>query len=60
MSTDLWTGAAGDNSWDTAGNWVNAADSTDHHVPAASDDAVIDNTYTSVSGITVTCRAPTL
>src|SRR5262249_13785551 len=34
-------------------NWVNAADSTDHHVPTASDDAVIDNTYMDVSGITV-------
>jgi hypothetical protein len=54
LSTDLWIGAAGDNSWDTAANWVNAADSTDHHVPTASDDAVIDNTYTNVSGVTIT------
>ncbi len=57
LSTDLWTGAAGDNSWDTAANWVNAAVSSDHHVPTASDDAVIDNTYTNVSGITVTVSA---
>jgi hypothetical protein len=54
LSTDLWTGAAGDNSWDTAANWVNAMDSTDHHVPTASDDAVIDDTYTNVSTITIT------
>jgi hypothetical protein len=57
LSTDLWIGAAGDNSWDTAANWVNAADNTDHHVPTASDAAVIDKTYTDVSAITVAISA---
>jgi hypothetical protein len=53
LSTDLWTGAAGDNIWDNATNWVNSADNTDHHVPTATDAAVIDNTYTDVSGVTI-------
>ena len=35
-----WTNAAGGD-WDTASNWFNA-DLSDHHVPTASDDAVID------------------
>ncbi len=41
-------------SWDTASNWVNAANSSDHHVPTASDDAVI-----SASGVTITHSANT-
>jgi hypothetical protein len=39
--------AGGD--WDTASNWGNAANSSDHHVPTSSDDATI-----SFTGITVT------
>src|SRR5689334_5764752 len=53
LSTVLWTGGGADNNWANAANWVNAVDSTDHHTPTDSDDAVIDNTYTSVSGVTI-------
>ncbi|MGP0064470.1 MAG: beta strand repeat-containing protein, partial [Isosphaeraceae bacterium] len=35
-----WAISSGGN-WDVAGNWVNANDPTDHHVPDSSDTAVI-------------------
>ena len=44
----IWTNAAGGD-WDTAGNWVNAANSSDHHVPTDYDNALIN-----MSGITIT------
>jgi hypothetical protein len=44
----MWINAAGGD-WDIAGNWANTSNASDHHVPAASDDAAI-----SMSGITVT------
>src|SRR5271157_3692891 len=53
LSTMLWTNAAGGD-WDVATNWVNQADSSDQHVPTASDDAQI-----STSGITVTHASST-
>src|SRR3954467_3564239 len=53
LATLLWTGGAGDNNWDAVANWVNAAVNTDHHVPTAGDDAVIDSTYTDVSSTTI-------
>src|SRR5271157_2888988 len=48
LASMLWTNAAGGD-WDLASNWVNSANSTDHHVPVSSDDAAIN-----LSGITVT------
>ena len=48
LATMIWTNAAGGD-WDTASNWVNAANSSDEHVPTASDIAQIN-----ISGITVT------
>ncbi len=44
----VWTNGAGGD-WDTASNWVNSANSSDHHVPIAS-----DNVQINISGITVT------
>ena len=44
----IWTNAAGGD-WDTASNWVNAANPSDHHVPASFDDVQIN-----IKGITVT------
>ncbi len=49
----IWTNA-GSGDWDTASNWVNAADPTDHHVPTDYDRAQIN-----ISGITVTHGANT-
>ncbi len=37
----MWANPAGGD-WDTASNWVNAADPSDQHVPTASDAAAID------------------
>jgi hypothetical protein len=48
LATMVWTNAAGGD-WDVTNNWVNAANSSDHHVPTSSDDAQINTT-----GITVT------
>src|SRR5262249_30856426 len=48
LATMLWAQAAGGD-WGTSSNWVNANDGSDHHVPTAADDAVIN-----FSGITVT------
>jgi hypothetical protein len=48
LATMVWTNSGGGD-WDSASNWVNQADSTDHHVPTKSDDAEI-----SLSGVTVT------
>ena len=53
LSTMIWTNSSGGN-WDTASNWVNQGNSADHHVPTASDDAVLD-----LTGITVTHSAGT-
>ena len=53
LATMLWSNAAGGD-WGLASNWVNSANATDHHVPTASDDAVID-----LSGITVTHTSST-
>ena len=44
----IWTNAGGGD-WDSASNWVNAANPTDHHVPTDYDRAQIN-----ISGITVT------
>jgi hypothetical protein len=41
---DLWTDAAGTGVYGTAGNWVNTALATDHHVPLATDDILFDPT----------------
>ena len=49
----IWTNPAGGD-WDTASNWVNAADPSDHHVPTDYDNAEIN-----ISGITVTHDAST-
>ena len=38
--------------WDVASNWVSSTDPSDHHVPTASDDAVINQ-----AGVTVTHSA---
>ena len=48
LATMLWAAAASGD-WDVASNWVNSADSSNHHVPTASDDAQVN-----FSGITVT------
>src|SRR4051794_31836685 len=48
LSTMLWANAASGD-WDVTGNWVNSANSSDHHVPTSSDDSQINTT-----GITVT------
>ena len=53
LATMLWTNAAGGD-WDIIGNWVNSADSSDHHVPTSADDAQIN-----IAGITVTHSANT-
>jgi hypothetical protein len=45
-STVNWVGGSGD--WGTASNWLDARTGT-HHVPTASDDAIIN-----VAGVTVT------
>ena len=50
----IWTNAAGGD-WDTASNWVNAANPSDHHVPTDYDNAQIN-----ISGITVTHNQSTL
>jgi hypothetical protein len=38
----VWAISTGGN-WDVAGNWVNGANSADHHIPTATDVAVIRN-----------------
>ena len=48
LATMSWINASGGD-WDVLGNWVNTNNASDHHVPTASDDAVIN-----VAGITVT------
>jgi hypothetical protein len=53
-STLLWTGGAGDNNWDSAANWVDSNNPGVQRVPNGSDSAIIDNTYTDVSHITIT------
>jgi hypothetical protein len=53
LATMLWNNAAGGD-WDVASNWVNRSNSTDHHVPIATDDAQINT-----GGITVTHSAGT-
>ena len=53
LATMLWANSAGGD-WDTASNWVNSANSSDHHVPTSSDNAEIN-----VSGITVTHTSST-
>jgi hypothetical protein len=45
-STVMWVGGSGD--WSNSANWLDTSNQT-HHVPTATDDAVID-----VAGITVT------
>ena len=47
LATMIWTNSAGGD-WDLASNWVNAANSSDEHVPTASDIAEIN-----MSGVTV-------
>ena len=47
LATMIWANATGGD-WDTASNWVNQSDSSDHHVPTATDAAEIDQ-----GGITV-------
>jgi YD repeat-containing protein len=53
LSTMRWTNPSGGD-WDTAGNWVNTSNSSDHHVPTSGDDAQIN-----FSGITVTHSSST-
>ena len=48
LATMDFTNSAG-GSWDVATNWVNAANPDDHHVPIASDDAVIPALGSTVS-----------
>ena len=48
LATYVWTNPAGGD-WDTASNWVNQADSSNHQVPTGADDAQIN-----MSNITVT------
>ncbi len=48
LATMMWANPAGGD-WDTASNWVNAADPSDQHVPRASDDAVINLTDITVT-----------
>ncbi len=40
FATMVWAISTGGN-WDVADNWVNQADPTDHHIPTATDDAMI-------------------
>jgi len=53
LASMLWANAAGGD-WDVASNWVDQSNSNDHHVPTASDDALIDQ-----AGITVTHSSST-
>ena len=48
LASMLWTNVSGGD-WDLASNWVNSGDSTDHHVPIATDDAII-----GLDGVSVT------
>src|SRR5271166_1401177 len=48
LATMNWINPAGGD-WDTASNWVNTANSSDHHVPTSSDDAVINFTGATVT-----------
>jgi len=49
----VWAISTGGN-WEVAGNWVNEANSDDHHVPTATDDAV-----TALWAAGIRSRAPT-
>ncbi len=53
LATMIWANSTGGD-WDTASDWVNSANASDHHVPTASDDAQIN-----LSGITVTHSSST-
>jgi len=53
LATMLWANAV-NGDWDIASNWVNSGNSSDHHVPTSSDDAVIN-----YSGITVSHTSST-
>ncbi len=53
LATMLWSNSSGGD-WDVTSNWVNQANSSDHHVPTATDDAQINT-----AGITVTHSAGT-
>ena len=55
LSTMDWTNASG-GSWDVATNWTNATDSSDHHVPTASDSVMIPELG---SGVSITHSADT-
>src|SRR5271166_2972517 len=48
LATMLWASAV-NGDWDVASNWVNSGNSSDHHVPTSTDDAVINQ-----AGITIT------
>ena len=53
LATMLWANdASGD--WNVVANWVNQANSSDHHVPTSSDNAEIN-----ISGVTVTHTSST-
>lgn len=56
LSTMDWTNTSG-GSWNVAANWVNAANSSDHHVPTASDAAVIPTLNGSQDYVYVSCRS---
>ena len=56
LSTMEWIGASG-GIWNVATNWVNQTDAADHHVPTASDDALIDTAGVVVNHSTGTDAA---
>src|SRR4051794_11603495 len=53
LATMLWA-ISTDGDWNVVNNWVNSANSSDHHVPTSSDNAQIN-----VTGITVTHSSST-
>ncbi len=48
LATMLWANSA-NGDWNVAANWVNQANSSDHHVPTSADDAQINFSGISVS-----------
>ncbi len=53
LATMIWSNSGGGD-WDIASNWVNQANSSDHHVPNSSDNAEIN-----ISGVAVTHTSST-
>ena len=57
MATDTWTGAAGDNNWNTAGNWSDGVPTSDSDVVINTDttqnQAINISGYTTIGSLTV-------